>query len=209
MTCLKWSRRDGLALAALSCACAALVSPSTTLADEQQEFRCPKPGTIIEYTETGGTIVFGGTDGMWCTGTLEKGQSFRRYALLAGADLSWSGFIENHIERIWPLQIGKQIDFTFQGRSSRASGGVDADTPFWYVEKVIVARKERLTVPAGTFDTWVIEDHQDVSRGRVIAIRTYWYAPEVGFAIKYSCHIAQGVGKDIAFEAKAISPASP
>jgi hypothetical protein len=173
-------------------------------ADDQQEFHCPKPGTIIEYTSTGGTIVFGGTDGMWCTGALEKGQSWRRYAVLAGADASWAGFIENHVEQIWPLQIGKEINFTFRGRSSRVAGGLDADAPFWYVEKIVVARKERLTVPAGTFDTWVIEDHQDVARGRVVAIRTYWYAPEVGFAIKYSYHIAQGIGTDIAFEAKAI-----
>jgi hypothetical protein len=184
--------------------CAALASLVTARADEQQEFHCPKPGTVIEYTSTGGTVVFGEADGMWCTGTQEDGQSWRRYAMLAGADASWSGFIENHVERIWPLQLGKEINFTFQGRSSRNASAVDSATPFWYVEKIVVARKEKLTVPAGTFDTWVIEDHQEVSRGRVIALRTYWYAPEVGFAIKYSYHITQGIGKDIFFEAKSI-----
>jgi hypothetical protein len=125
--------------------------------------------------------------------------------MLAGPNSTWSAFIDNHVERIWPLRIGKEISFTFQGRSDNQSGGVSADVPFWYAEKIVVARTERLTVPAGTFDTWVIEDHQDVGRGRVIAIRTYWYAPAVGFVIKYGYHIAQGVGKDIAFEAKVIS----
>jgi len=188
-------------MASVLCACAAFLWSSAGRAEDQQEFHCPKSGTVIEYTETGGTIVFDGADGMWCIGTLENGQSWRRYALLAGADSSWSGFIDNHVERIWPLHIGKEINFTFQGRPGNQ---VEGNAPFWYVEKIVVARRERLTVPAGTFDTWVIEDHQDVSRGRVIAIRTYWYAPEVGFAIKYSYHIAQGAGKDIFFEAKAI-----
>ena len=132
------------------------------------------------------------------------GQQWRRYALLAGYESLWSAFIDNHVERIWPLQIGKEIGFTFQGRSSRQAGGIDADTPYWYVEKIVVARKERLTVPAGTFDTWVIEDRQGVARGRVAAVRTYWYAPEVGFAIKFRLHIAHGIGNDTAFEAKAI-----
>ena len=197
-------RSDPRLISVLLGVCASLAMPLVACAADQKEFHCPKSGTVIEYTGTGGTIVFGGADGMWCTGTLEKGQSWRRYAVLAGADASWSGFIENHVERIWPLQLGKEIRFTFQGRSSRVSGGVDADTPFWYAERIVVARKEKLTVPAGTFDTWVIGDHQDVSRGRVVALRTYWYAPEIGFAIKYNYHITQGVGTDIAFEAKAI-----
>jgi len=196
-------------IAAVALTCASIALARSAAADEQLEFRCPKPGTVIDYTDTGGTITFKAPDGMWCVGTQEDGQPFRRYAMLAGSNSTWSSFIENHVERIWPLRIGKEISFKHQGHSSNQSGGVGADTPFWYEEKIVVARTERLTVPAGTFDTWVIEDHQDVARGGVSALRTYWYAPEVGFIIKYRYHIALGVGKDIAFEAKAISSAAP
>jgi hypothetical protein len=198
------SHRPRAAVIAVVVGCAAILLPRAARADEQLAFSCPKPGTVIEFTDGGGTITFGAPEGMWCVGTDERGQSFRRYAMLAGPNATWASFIENHVERIWPLQLGKEISFTHKGSASNQAGGISADTPFWYTDRITVARKERLTVEAGTFDTWVIEDHQDVARGGGAALRTYWYAPEIGFAIKYTYHIALGVGKDIAFEAKRI-----
>jgi hypothetical protein len=195
-----------LAVAAFSCA--AIVLSSAAGADEQQEFRCPKPGTVIEYTEGGGKISFTSQDGMWCVGTGTGGQSWRRYALLAGPG---SKFIENHIERIWPLQIGKEISFTFQGTSNNTTSSIVGDVP-WYTETIRVLRKESLAVKAGVFESWVIEDRQDgrgASKVGFTGIGTYWYAPDLGYAVKYTYHVSSGIGTDKEFEAKAISSTAP
>src|SRR5689334_13553198 len=109
-------------------ACALLSASSSARADDQQEFRCPVPGTVLEYTEGGGRLTFMSQDGMWCIGTGTNGQPWRRYALLASAG---SKFIDNHVEQIWPLQIGKEIKFTVQGSSDNVAAGIPGEIP-WY-----------------------------------------------------------------------------
>ena len=181
-----------------------LFASGTGLAAEQADFRCPIPGTVIEFAPNG-RIVFTGQDGMWCLGTNTRGQQWRYYAMLANAG---SAYIENHVERIWPLEIGKEITFKIQGGSNNVSGG-ESYPIFWYTERIVVARQERVSVQAGTFDTWAIEIHEDTSgQGRTFsAVRTYWYAPNIGYNVKMTYHIAMGVGKDDAWEAKAITTA--
>lgn len=191
--------------AAIAVACGGLTMFGAAAAEEEQEFRCPRAGTVIEFTN-GGKITFSDQDGFWCVGTSARGQPFRFYAMLAGVG---SRYVENHVEQIWPLRIAKEISFTLKSSSTNIGGGITADTPFWYTEKFEVARRERITVPAGTFDTWVIEHHEDVARPTFSATTLLWYAPDVGYIIKYSFHIARGSGKDSAYEAMAISSPPP
>jgi hypothetical protein len=146
-----------------------------------------------------------GQNGMWCIGTGTNGQPWRRYALLASAG---SKFIDNHVEQIWPLQIGKEINFTTQGSTDNVAAGIPGEKP-WYTYTIRVLRKERVTVQAGAFDSWVIEVREESGHGRFIGVSTYWYAPDLGYAVKFTYHIAAGIGKDNAFEARAISSMAP
>ena len=192
-------------IALISAVCALVPFSATARADDQEAFKCPAPGTVLEFTGSGGKISFTGQDGMWCTGTGTSGQPWRRYALLASAG---SKFIDNHVERIWPLEVGKEISFAMQGTSNNVTGDWPDYVP-WYEETIRVLRKERVTVQAGTFDSWVIEVREDMTHGRFTGISTYWYAPDLGYGVKYTYHVAAGIGKDNAFEAKAISSAAP
>ncbi len=100
----------------LAIACAS----SAARAAEQQEFRCPAPGTVIEYT-TGSRITFAAQDGFWCTGTDAKKKPWRWYAVLAGSNSRW---MEGHLERLWPLEIGKEIEFRYQVDTSTYSSSI-------------------------------------------------------------------------------------
>ncbi len=169
-----------------------------------EDFHCPKPGTVIEFTEEGGKLTFASQDGMWCVGTGSSGQPWKRYAHVAGNSKFGQSLIDNHVEQIWPLQLGKQIEFKVPASTDNLTGGTaSTGIPFWYTEKYTVVRQERVTVKAGTFDAWVIEHREDANR--FIGTDTMWYAPEVGYIIKYNYHVAMGIGKDSAFEAKMIS----
>ena len=175
----------------------------------QQAFRCPAPGTVIEFT-SGGKITFGDQDGFWCQGTGTKGQPWRWFAMMAGGGSRDAPYIENHVERIWPLEVGKEIEFRYPGSNDQVAGGGAPPYVFWYIVKVTVVRHEPVTVPAGTFDAWLIEIHTTTSaRLNGTFIRSYWYAPEVGYNVKSTWHVAQGIGKDSAYEATAIYTAPP
>src|SRR5258707_9499551 len=120
-------RRSFGPLAAVAFACAWVAASCAARAEDEQEFRCPQAGTVIEFTN-GGKITFSDQDGFWCVGTGTRAQSFRFYAMLAGVG---SRFIENHIEQIWPLRIGKELSFTLKSTPNNIGGGITADTPFW------------------------------------------------------------------------------
>jgi hypothetical protein len=194
-------RGPAVSIAAVACAVLALAGAARAQ-EEQEEFRCPKPGTVIEFT-SGSKLTFTDQDGMWCVATDVHGRPWRWYAMLAGVG---SRYVENHVEQIWPLRIGKEVSFTVKSTPKNIGGGILAETRFWYVEKFAVVRRERVTVRAGTFDTWVIEQHEDSSRPTFSATAITWYAPEVGYAVKYSYHIARGIGKDNAYEARRSRP---
>jgi hypothetical protein len=82
------------------------------------------------------------------------------------------------IETIWPLAAGKSVTF------DERAGNSDA-----WRHTVTVVRSEMLQTPAGTFDTFVIEERiQSLSpaQGNLDATKTYWYAPAAKWPIKRS-----------------------
>ena len=175
-------------------------------AAEQQDFRCPAPGTVIEYTG-GARLTFGAQDGLWCTGKDVQNKPWRWYAALAGQGARW---MDGHPERLWPLEVGKEIDFKYQADSHN----VTVDTPGvaipWYVVTIKVLRREPVSVKAGTFDAWVIETHEEVSGKFVGAfVSTLWWAPQPGYLVKRTSRVIQGVGKDFDYEATRVIAPSP
>jgi hypothetical protein len=75
-------------------------------------------------------------------------------------------------QQLWPLEVGKSTTFNIDG-----SSGVRAVT-------AKVLRTETVTVPAGTFYSYVIERRdRDMEFRENVA--TYWYAPAVGSYVKF------------------------
>jgi hypothetical protein len=139
---------------------------------------CPAPGTIIE-TSLGGWLQFTGEAGEQCRYRMRSGATSSRYALLVegGSDFVRQG--GERLRALWPLHVGAQRWFESDAVGSTGVPGS------WY-ETYSVVRRETVTVPAGTFDTYVIEWEESGREGNTYrATNTYWYAPNVGYFVKF------------------------
>lgn len=98
---------------------------------------------------------------------------------------------------LWPLAVGKKTSFYHRGISNGNS---------WQVsDSAKVTGIEDVTVPAGTFKTFVITNAMDNSPwfdGK----RTCWYAPEVGYCVKnhFKSNSRTGGASDVTIELKSI-----
>lgn len=71
----------------------------------------------------------------------------------------------------WPLQVGNTVTFNY-----------GANGPLAVTARVL--RTETITVPAGTFYTYVIERRAHPSNDFTETVSTFWYAPSVGTVVK-------------------------
>jgi hypothetical protein len=85
------------------------------------------------------------------------------------------------VAEFWPLQVGKSIHFNY-GTDSVIS--VDAR----------VLRTETVTVPAGTFYTYVIQRSSHPVSDFNETVATFWYAPSVGTIVKATSASFNGRG---------------
>jgi hypothetical protein len=139
----------------------------TTVA-QPAPFSPAPPGTLIETTAD--KRVVSRVDGYEVEYNIGGRRELSQALVTEGLD----GRITSHeLQYFWPLEVGKTVTFNIE------SGGPHAVT-------LHVPRTEIITVPAGTFYTYVIERED-----RVIAdpstrdIARMWYAPSVGSIVKY------------------------
>jgi hypothetical protein len=144
------------------------------------EFRCPAAGTVIKNS-TGGQLTFTEANGFRCAYTDETGQKHERYALFADG---YGPLARKELDALWPLKVGNTASFRVRETiSSYGSAAPDRQEDF------VVNRQERVTVPAGTFDTFVVEwTEQETGANPTGALITQWYAPGVGYVVKSSVH---------------------
>ncbi|MHC8494576.1 TapB family protein [Thalassospira sp. SM2505] len=118
---------------------------------------------------------------------------FQTSADFTGPNLEWSytdkedrkrsgsATIKKGSESLWPLEYGKMV------RISTVSENIDPDTgktssyDQWLTCKVPAT--ETVDVPAGTFDTYVIECSRYYKQWWMQTTK-WWYAPEIGFYVK-------------------------
>ena len=74
--------------------------------------------------------------------------------------------------QFWPLEVGKKVTFNY-----------GAGSPLSVTARVL--RTETITVPAGTFYTYVIERRTHSVSDFREDVATYWYAPSVGDVVKF------------------------
>lgn len=102
-----------------------------------------------------------------------NGKPHSTHALLTDG-LEGVRFNERNVESLWPLSVGKTVDFT-------ADGGPGGARHVQYR----VVRTEVIQVPAGAFYTYVIERSDRVMNETSANVATFWYAPSVGNVVKF------------------------
>jgi hypothetical protein len=128
-----------------------------------------------------GTIVFPSTGGVVQTERVD-GVDVTTVDALHRRTVHSAGFFEPHdggrydraaVERFWPLRVGKQVTFV-----ERAPDGD-------WLHTLRAVRGEIVTVPAGSFDTFVVERATSgLGRTHFFATYTYWYAPAAGAIVR-------------------------
>lgn len=164
-------------------------------------FKAPPVGTRI-YPDAGGYFEVISVDGA----TVQTVNAALQQTLwigpfvVPGADphsIDW-----RQLERIWPLAVGKSTSFIIPQTSAN---GVRAG----WQEKLAVLRQEDITTDAGQFQTFVVETRERSLAGDSQTITTAWYAPAVGFVVKYRRDVEAGSGRSLAWTAaRIITPGS-
>lgn len=76
------------------------------------------------------------------------------------------------VQQLWPLQIGKEVSYSVDTeRGTR-------------MDVIRVLRTEVITVPAGSFYTYVVERRERPPLTTAERVTTMWYAPSVGAVVK-------------------------
>jgi len=146
------------------------------------EFRCPAVGTVIRNS-TGGQLTFTEANGLSCAYTDETGQKRERYALFADG---YGPLARKEMDALWPLKVGNSVSFQVRETLPVQYAGSSPNRQ----EDFVVNRQERIAVPAGTFDTLVVEwTEQETGPNPTGALTTLWYAPGVGYVVKSSVHM--------------------
>ena len=87
---------------------------------------------------------------------------------------------ESEFAKMYPLEVGNSVYF------QRSNGGNR------FRDRIDIIATARVTVPLGTFDTYVIRHRVQSEDGLWWAERRSWYAPEVGWIIKFLSADNQG-----------------
>ncbi len=143
-------------------------------------FRCPTPGTEIDF-RSGAQRVFAAEEPSADACALQSAAGVQP-AIAFGP---YNDAAAEALRRLWPLRVGNSVSFT-------ATVSIERHLR----ETYRVVRHELVTVPAGTFDAFVIEWEsvgQDQYTNGYHETATFWYAPEVGYVVKTVDHLVGGI----------------
>ncbi len=159
---------------------ATLAALTTAVSAQTAAFKCPATGTAFLF-KTGGPIsvlTATGQDGDVClysSTTAGQTETVRSHAGLIGSvDAAGESYTKGiDLKSLWPLKVGNQT------RQTVVSTGRDGKT---YTTDLTmrVAAYQKVTVPAGTFDTFRVEE----IKANDPAPRSHWWAPSIGRSVK-------------------------
>lgn len=100
---------------------------------------------------------------------------------------------------LWPLKVGKSISFSHGGITTSGNSWSSSDD-------AEVAGIEQVTVPAGTFQTFIIKTSM-ANRPWFEGKWTCWYAPEIGYCAKTRWQRTgmAGPGQNVTRELKSVT----
>jgi uncharacterized caspase-like protein len=161
--------------------------PRPSSAADGVAFRCPTAGTIIE-TSTGNVLTFIPGKDFRCRFKNQSGTVTERFAMLLAGNSAWINSGGEKLTKLWPLRVGNEQWFVYSGTTVSGNPGS------WY-HTFTVKRTERLTVKAGTFNTFVIEHREQGALGNTAdSVDRYWFAPDVGYFVKYEFSVINARG---------------
>ena len=147
---------------------------------EDVEFRCPAPGTEIDFSD-GTRRVFTAEEPNANACALKSANGVQPSIAFG----PYNDDAASALQQLWPLRVGNRVSFT-------ATVSIERHIH----ETYRVVRHELVTVPAGTFDAFVIEWEavgQDQYTNGYHETATFWYAPEVGYVVKTEDHLVGGL----------------
>lgn len=154
---------------------------------EPAPFTALPEGTVMvwENIDTGKKVqgVVGRTRGL-IVSWIWEGRSFSSFAHICmdcvAAGVPPDGGV---LGQLFPLEVGKAVSFT-----RRWAGEAWRD-------RIEVLGTERVTVPAGTFDTFVLLRVSEQVDSDWRAEQRSWYAPELGWVVKFEGYNNKGAGE--------------
>lgn len=168
------------------------------------EFRCPAPGTAFTYKGGDRTSVHvaSGQDGNVClvrAAADGKTETVRLYwGLLGAVDEAGDSYARAvDLKSLWPLKVGNRTQQTVNaiGRDGK---------PYSSDVTLTIAAHEKVTVPAGTFDVFRVEEAKAGEPQK----RTHWWAPSLGTSVKESFPDWTDRTKLKVYELTAVKPAA-
>lgn len=166
-------------------------------------FTCPPTGTAFTFKGDGreSIVVATGRDGDVCLATRTSGgqsETLRiHWGLIGSVDAAGESYTQGiDLKSLWPLKVGNKTTQTVSstGRDGKA-----------YTSNVTltVAAYEKITVPAGTFDTFRVEE----SKVGDAAPRIHWWAPSLAASVKETFPDWMDRSKLKVYELSAVKPA--
>lgn len=133
-----------------------------------------RPGAVYENSY-GNTLTVTNVWGHHVEFRDQNGNEYLSYALLhtPSARLIGSEGVLQAIDGLWPLAEGKE-----------ASAWVYNAEWAWKLSWRVLGR-ETVRVPAGTFETWVVEHTEESLQAGFVGKSRSWYAPAVGWNVRY------------------------
>ena len=186
-------RRFPLFCASLLLALAMVLGPAAAPASAQKLELPPAPFKVLpegtrmvwENMDTGKRVngLVGRTNGLIVSWIWEN-RNFASFAHICmdcvAAGVPPDGGV---LGQLFPLQVGKAVTFT-----RRWAGEAWRD-------RIEVLGTERVSVPAGTFDTYVLLRRSELVGRDWQAEQRIWYAPELGWIVKFEGYNTAGAGE--------------
>ena len=162
-----------------------------------EDFKCPKPGLVLRYSD-GGALRHDGQDGLWCMRSRLNGKPYAsafghvafyyRDRARGNEYDKW----QTAIPQLWPIAPGKSVSFVWQDVEGGDNAGSQRNS-FIFARDVSVEPARQITVPAGTFTVYPIVDLMRGTGGNYHrSVRTYYYAPELGANVKFEYRLISG-----------------
>jgi hypothetical protein len=167
------------------------------------EFKCPASGTQFTYkagpVERINTVT--GQDGNVCLlSSISDGKTEAlrvHWGLVGSVDTQGESFAAGlDMKSLWPLKVGNKTTnaVTVIGRDGKS---------YTSTITMVVAAYEKVTVPAGTFDAFRVEEIKAGSTARNI----HWWAPALAYSVKESFPDWRDFSKVITLELTSVKPA--
>jgi hypothetical protein len=146
----------------------------------------PAVGTVYEYADFKNTVL--ASDGWRVRFADDSGRQATHVAVFITDDPTHASEIDSAaLAKLWPLETGRETTLKIRAGSYVAR---------WMAH---VVGQAQVAVPAGTFDTYVVQAVQRPEaftddKKQTMFLFTFWYAPSIAAVVQYETRYYAGPG---------------